>query len=296
MSYADFGSGRSSGFDVLSSAGDADAEYVRLTQGVTDALGEMLANVSRMSGLVSKLGGPKDSPRLRDTLGELSENTRLLARRTGREIKIIGTLDGGSRGEMRARKLQQNKLTRDFQAAMASFKEVEEARATKEKAFVRKARASMSGTHPGVGAYGGPAGASDSQSLLGNGGGGGGGMGNSQAQLELDSLENEIAFNDDIIAERETEIKEIESTIAEVGEIFRDLAEIVNEQGDMLNEIDNNIESTVSHTDGAATQLRIANDYHKSATRKKFICAFIIFLICAVVIVALSIGLGGRKK
>merc|ERR1711916_156966 len=54
--------------------------------------------------------------------------------------------------------------------------------------------------------------------------GGGGGMGNSQAQLELDSLENEIAFNDDIIAERETEIKEIESTIAEVGEIFRDLA------------------------------------------------------------------------
>lgn len=44
-------------------------------------------------------------------------------------------------------------------------------------------------------------------------------------------LDNEIAFNEAIIEEREQGIKEIEDQIGQANEIFRDLAVLVHEQG-----------------------------------------------------------------
>lgn len=44
-------------------------------------------------------------------------------------------------------------------------------------------------------------------------------------------LDNEIAFNEAIIEEREQGIKEIQQQISEVNEIFKDLAVLVHEQG-----------------------------------------------------------------
>jgi hypothetical protein len=47
-------------------------------------------------------------------------------------------------------------------------------------------------------------------------------------------LDNEIQFNDMLIAEREDEIQEIEQGIAELNEIFRDLGTIVTEQQSLM--------------------------------------------------------------
>lgn len=49
-------------------------------------------------------------------------------------------------------------------------------------------------------------------------------------------LDNEIAFNDAIIEEREQGIKEVQQQISEVNEIFKDLAVLVHEQGVMIGE------------------------------------------------------------
>lgn len=46
-------------------------------------------------------------------------------------------------------------------------------------------------------------------------------------------LDNEIAFNEAIIEEREQGIQEIQEQIGEVNEIFKDLAVLVHEQGAM---------------------------------------------------------------
>jgi hypothetical protein len=46
--------------------------------------------------------------------------------------------------------------------------------------------------------------------------------------------ESELAFQEALIEERETEIREIESGIHELNEIFRDLGTIVHEQQSML--------------------------------------------------------------
>ena len=47
-------------------------------------------------------------------------------------------------------------------------------------------------------------------------------------------LDNEIAFNEAIIEEREQGIQEIQQQIGEVNDIFKDLAVLVHEQGNMI--------------------------------------------------------------
>lgn len=49
--------------------------------------------------------------------------------------------------------------------------------------------------------------------------------------------ENEIAFNEAIIEEREQGIQEIQQQIGEVNEIFKDLAVLVHEQGTMIGKL-----------------------------------------------------------
>ena len=48
------------------------------------------------------------------------------------------------------------------------------------------------------------------------------------------TLEDELQFNEEMIAEREEGIKDIESAIVEVNDIFRDLGTLVNDQQGML--------------------------------------------------------------
>ena len=52
-------------------------------------------------------------------------------------------------------------------------------------------------------------------------------------------LENEIAFNEAIIEEREQGIKEIQDQIGEANEIFRDLAVLVHGQGVIIGKLHN---------------------------------------------------------
>jgi len=56
----------------------------------------------------------------------------------------------------------------------------------------------------------------------------------SQQRLKLRVLDNEIEYNESLIAEREGEIREIEQGINELNEIFRDLGTLVTEQQSML--------------------------------------------------------------
>jgi t-SNARE complex subunit (syntaxin) len=45
---------------------------------------------------------------------------------------------------------------------------------------------------------------------------------------------HELAYQESLIQERETEIREIETGIHELSEIFRDLGTLVHEQGGMI--------------------------------------------------------------
>lgn len=58
----------------------------------------------------------------------------------------------------------------------------------------------------------------------------------SSCRQEVLLLDNEIAFNEAIIEEREQGIHEIQQQIGEVNEIFKDLAVLVHEQGTIIGE------------------------------------------------------------
>lgn len=54
------------------------------------------------------------------------------------------------------------------------------------------------------------------------------------SRQEVVLLDNEIAFNEAIIEERDQGIQEIQEQIGEVSEIFKDLAVLVHDQGAMI--------------------------------------------------------------
>ncbi|KGN55757.2 hypothetical protein Csa_010596 [Cucumis sativus] len=77
-------------------------------------------------------------------------------------------------------------------------------------------------------------------------------------------LDNEIAFNEAIIEEREQGIHEIQQQIGEVNEIFKDLAVLVHEQGAMIDDIGSNIEGAHAATSQGTTQLVKASKTQRS--------------------------------
>ncbi|MBA0773267.1 hypothetical protein Gotri_008556 [Gossypium trilobum] len=68
-------------------------------------------------------------------------------------------------------------------------------------------------------------------------------------------LDNEIAFDEAIIEEREQGIQEIQQQIGEVNEIFKDLAVLVHEQGTMIDDIGTHIENSRAATVQAKSHL-----------------------------------------
>nr|XP_029150122.1 syntaxin-22-like [Arachis hypogaea] len=77
-------------------------------------------------------------------------------------------------------------------------------------------------------------------------------------------LDNEIAFNEAIIEEREQGIQEIQQQIGEVNEIFKDLAVFVHEQEAMIDDIGSNIEQSHAAIAQARSQLAKASKTQRS--------------------------------
>ena len=111
--------------------------------------------------------------------------------------------------------------------------------------------------------------------------------GQSQQQLLEEprlAQQSEVDYQEALIVEREGEIRQIEQSVGELNELFRDVAHIVREQGDVLDTIDANVENTVTDTRGADVELRSAARYQKSA-RSKACCLLLILAIVLIVVV-----------
>lgn len=268
---------------------DSDTEYIRLDAAIREALDRMVHNIASISMDIPQLGTARDSKQVRDRLAAATEETKTLARETGQNIKRLGALEASTENEKQSRRLQQQKLKREFETALDSFRAAERQKMAKEESLIKIARTESISKKANPHRL--------SQMPVDGGAGMADELASQQQSLiaadpeRLQRLNAEIDFNDAIIAEREADIVVIEQTIMEVNSIFTDLANIVTEQGEMLNQMDQNIESAVSNTGGAAKQLRIANDYHQSARNKQVCCLIIVVVIVGVVIAAISLGL-----
>ncbi|GFP95699.1 syntaxin-22 [Phtheirospermum japonicum] len=101
-------------------------------------------------------------------------------------------------------------------------------------------------------------------------------------------LDNEIAFNEAIIDEREQGIQEIQQQIGEVNEIFKDLAVLVHEQGTMIDDIGSNIEGAHAATAQGKSQLVKASKTQRSNSSLTCLLLVIFGIVLLIVIIVLA--------
>ncbi|KPP79778.1 hypothetical protein Z043_100602, partial [Scleropages formosus] len=170
----------------------------------------------------------------------------------------------------RQRKIQRDRLVKDFSDALAVFQRAQRQAAQKEKEFVARVRASSRVSVS----------TSEYQPLESQ----------PQAQVQEDAItEDDLR----LIQERENAIRQLESDITDINDIFKDLAMMVHEQGEMIDSIEANVESADVHVQSGTQQLARAADYQRKSRRK--ICILIIILVVVAVVLGLIIW-GAVKK
>ncbi|KIM24722.1 hypothetical protein M408DRAFT_17544 [Serendipita vermifera MAFF 305830] len=97
----------------------------------------------------------------------------------------------------------------------------------------------------------------------------------------------ELAHQEALIAERESEIRNIETGIHELNEIFGQLGTIVNEQGTMIDNIESNITSVEADTREADRELVTAADYQRKAGRRAACLMIVMIVVVCIVLIAI---------
>jgi t-SNARE complex subunit (syntaxin) len=261
---------------------------------VKENIKQMANNVTTITKLVNLLGTNKDSQDVRDKLNGAIETTKLLARDTTHQLKVLSTHTRGSPEERNQQKILHQKLAKDFGVWLQKFQEVSKQSAQKERTLPPPAapskqshsawgrpqhqqQDSFPSTQSGYEDYNPE---EEKQSLL-----------EAARRQQFMQIESEREFNDSLIQDREEVIKQIESTITEVNEIFTDLASLVHEQGFMIDNIESNIESTVHNTAEGVVQLRQASEHQKSARSKMCWLALIVAVVAGVLTLILVLSI-----
>ncbi|QHS76151.1 SNAP receptor PEP12 [Saccharomyces paradoxus] len=90
----------------------------------------------------------------------------------------------------------------------------------------------------------------------------------SQIVIERDPINNEeFAYQQNLIRQRDQEINNIERGITELNEVFKDLGSVVQQQGVLVDNIEANIYTTSDNTQLASDELRKAMRYQKRTSR-----------------------------
>ncbi|KAI4372385.1 hypothetical protein MLD38_010622 [Melastoma candidum] len=207
------------------------------TQAVAAGIFQINTAVGTFHRLANTLGTPKDTPELREKL----HNTRLfigqLVKDASAKLKQASEVDHHA-GISPSKKIADAKLAKDLQAVLKEFQKAQRLAAERETAYTPFVRpAVLPSSYPAseidVSSDRGP----EQRALL---------MESRRQEVLL--LDNELAFNEAIIEEREQGIQEIQNQIGEVNEIFKDLAVLVNEQGTMIDDISTHIDNARAAT------------------------------------------------
>jgi t-SNARE domain-containing protein 1 len=104
-------------------------------------------------------------------------------------------------------------------------------------------------------------------------------------------LAREMAFEQDMLVEREARIKQIEADVLDVNEIMRELGSLVHAQTETIDTIENSIDHAAGNVEEATEQLVTASRYQNKYRRKLLILMLIGLVIVAIIIVILVVQL-----
>ncbi|KAJ1955471.1 hypothetical protein IWQ62_005521 [Dispira parvispora] len=280
MSFNDLG-GYGSSSPRSATLDHDEREYRALVQRVSQNVFRVNTNVSNMQRLVVQLSRNQDNQQTRQRLHDITEQTRDLAKTTGHDLKELDTYQQNvDDSTTHARKMEQQKLTKDFQKVLGQFQVVQRDAAEKSREFVDRAKHTVETLQANAASDEHELDQVDQQQSL---------LHHQERRQDMQVLDNEIEFNEMLIAEREHEIYEIEQGITELNEVFRDLGTIVNEQQSLLDNIESNVSSMAINVRHAGEELITANRHQKKSRRTMcFLLLLLVAIVCIVLLVALS--------
>ena len=255
-------------------------EFMQLTDRVGLHIFRINANVSTLQKLDRRLQdahelGQSKTDELMKQFADLCEQTRGIVKDSTEDIKTLNAYSFHSYGGVKRSspsRLLQSKLQKDFQDAIKSFQMIQKSGIRKEKVALAYAK------QQGNEANGMEFQMQDQSDSS---------MQPMQIQVQSQKIsQEELDFQESLIAEREAEIREIEQGVQELNEIFRDLSHMVQEQGGMIDNIEYNIGNLATNVHGADRELLQAHDYQRRSGRRTLCLMIILALVVAVVLIA----------
>ncbi|PHT39908.1 Syntaxin-21 [Capsicum baccatum] len=272
MSFQDLESGRSTGSGRVRTNGKQDP-----TQAVASGIFQINTAVSTFQRLVNTLGTPKDTPELREKLRKTRVHIGQLVKDTSAKLKQASETDHHA-GVSASKKITDAKLAKDFQAVLKEFQKAQRLAAERETAYTPFTPQDVLPSSYTAGEVDVASDKNQDQRAL---------LVESRRQDVL-HLDNEIAFNEAIIEERELGIQEVQQQIGEVNEIFKDLAVLVHDQGAMIDDIGSNIENSHAATTQGRSQLAKAAKTQRSNSSLTCLLLVIFGIILLIVIIVLA--------
>lgn len=260
---------------ILSPSGVTnELTYSELNEKISQLVYKITSNIGAMDKLVGFLGTARDTQETRDHLHEVTEQTRDMVKRTTEHIKGLTVLVNEPGADNRQRKLEQQKLSRDFQRVLEQFQIAQRRSIERTRQCVAVSKAN----HLRNDQWNDDSDNAEEQPLM-----------QPEQRLQLQVLENEVDYNEAVIEEREAEITNISQGITELNGIFTDLARIVGQQGSMIDNIEVNVSNIGAHVRNAADELTTASRYQKRS--RKWLCTILLILagLLAIIVIVLVI-------
>ncbi|ROV92543.1 hypothetical protein VMCG_08946 [Cytospora schulzeri] len=251
-----------------------DPDFDRLSQELMNKLFTLTGNITRLRTEIGHLGTRRDTARVRERVHDLIEESSEGFKTVAEGVKKIQTWGGDD--VTPTQKYKQQKLFREFKSSLDEFQVLQRKALEKQRASVSAARAAAHEEEGGDTVPLSPTGQQQQQQAL-------------QQELRL-APQDEVDFQDALIAEREEEIRNIEQGVGDLNVLFQQVAQIVTEQGEQLGGISENVERVHEDTRGADRELRQAARYQKNARSKA--CCLLVVLAVILTIIMLAIFLG----
>ncbi|SCU77817.1 LADA_0A02366g1_1 [Lachancea dasiensis] len=200
----------------------------------------------------------------------INEITKLI-KALNASVHIVSAIEESALNK--AQLLSRDKLIRDVKYSIQEFQEAQREFTSTSKAMNEQARAALAQEEEEARSAidGDP-----KQALATN-------DQNSQPQqvvIEREAINNEeFAYQQNLIQDRDREISHIESGIIELNEIFHDLGTIVQQQGHLVDNIESNIYSVANSAQSGARELRKAMNYQRGSSRSCLVMLGVLIIL-----------------
>ncbi|KAF7819325.1 syntaxin-22-like [Senna tora] len=247
------------------------------SQAVAAGIFQINTAVATFRRLVDAIGTVKDTPEHRQKLHNARQKILQLVKDTSAKLKSLSESDRDADANQPSKQIEDAKLARDFQTTLQEFQRVQQLASERESTYTPAPPPSSLPTS-GYGEEEWVDKDQESQPFM-----------REQKRQEIHLLDNEIAFNEAMIEEREQGIREVEEQIGQANEIFKDLAVLVHEQGVVIDDIQSNIDASAGATTQAKVQLAKASKSVKSRSSWCWWVLIIFVVVAAIILVVLLV-------